>query len=60
MAQPKAKPEKLTVLADGELAEALRAERDRIAREIGLKTSLSATAGMLIRRGLDADREAAQ
>ena len=53
-------PEKLTVLADRDLAAALRAERDRIAREIGLKTSLSATAGMLIRRGLEAEREASR
>ncbi|MDO6458047.1 hypothetical protein Q4494_13235 [Celeribacter halophilus] len=47
-------PEKLTVLADRDLADALRAEREKIAREQGLKVSLSAVAAMALRRGLEA------
>ncbi|MBU2890389.1 hypothetical protein [Celeribacter halophilus] len=47
-------PEKLTVLADRDLADALRAEREKIARKQGLKVSLSAVAAMALRRELEA------
>jgi hypothetical protein len=50
---------KITVLADDKLAEALRAEQRRLEREMGLRASLSSTAVMILRRGLEGGGEAA-
>ena len=43
---------KLTVLADSRLERALHAERERLAKRIGLHVSLSAVAARAMRSGL--------
>jgi hypothetical protein len=47
------KVEKITVLAEPELAEEIEAARHRMASEVGLKASRSTAVAMLVRLGLD-------
>lgn len=45
--------ERLNIFADAHLVEAVEAERERLAREQGVRVSISAAAAALIRRGVE-------